>query len=332
MAPNSATKTSSLLNFDGLQAQALNPDGLSIARVEVQYQYISATSGRLETLPAIDVSNDIFVSIATRQQEEPLALDQYILNSGSGLQPFLSKSINRFEIGASDLGQLSFYAEFIGVNTYTLRVRSKDASGAILQTGYLDINTNNIDFEQVTVATGTKQIQNFVWSLGSVDLSLNNVRAYDITLGFIVFVPISETKEFRIKPCGKDKARVHWLNPLGGFDSYNFNSVHSVNSEKDLASRPLPFAFAPPQRTIESKGTFVLSSKASTSIRLTTQGDKKLASWLASLSYSAEVYIESENGFLAATINDSTQITIDKGIIQIEFEAILANDIISHRN
>ena len=103
----------------------------------------------------------------------------------------------------------------------SVNVNSYDSSGSLLQSGIINITQTD---KYNRIAIGTYDIVNSdasTWSLGNPATFLNGASYYTaqiVSINADVFTFYVDQKCSKYEPI-----RLHWLNRLGGFDSFNFN-------------------------------------------------------------------------------------------------------------
>jgi hypothetical protein len=101
-------------------------------------------------------------------------------------------------------------------------VKSYDSNGNTLQTGYFDVSITN---KYGYVAVGTYDLENSsaaIWTGSTPSTIIDGASYYDV---FLSNGNNQETVRYYIDAkCSKyEPIRLHWLNRLGGFDTFNFN-------------------------------------------------------------------------------------------------------------
>lgn len=165
-------------------------------------------------------------------------------------------------------------------------------------------------------------------NVGTLPIITSEVIAYTVWVYDIGVGTMSETMTFEIDRKAHDySTRFHWLNRLGGFDSWTFDGASSrgQNQSKALYEQNLDYSFniydsETGINAIESKNTFSSYSGL-------LSGNKR--KWLEELYTSPEVYVVEDGAYVPILITDSQVKTIDddKNLIQVKI-----NYTYSHQN
>lgn len=203
---------------------------------------------------------------------------------------------------------------------------SYDSTGSLVQIGSINVApTGDIS----RIAVGTYDIENSDssnWATGSPATFLNGAAYYTVAVSTTTS---SEIFTFRINDrCSKyTPVRLHWLNRLGGFDSFNF-SMKSMNST-DIDRR----SYLSQEHTFTgTRWSYDKASRGTTDYHVGTQ--KKLtintpylteaeSIWMEDFATSPEVYMEVNNELIAMSgkpkmIDEKTSLN-DK-LMQYTFE------------
>jgi hypothetical protein len=334
LQPNSQAKSDSAPNADGQPYLNLDTGLYVNFTVTITYEYIDATTGLLTDTGLIDITTQLTATAATRQHDEVMNLDSYVLTIGAPLEPLLTNSTSTQNIQLEESATTSFIGRDFGANTLALRVRTFNAVGGLIDDGTVNRTTPLSDFYQFTVGCGPNEIRNITWSAGSVNIDNPSVDSYTVQITTALNVPISELKTYRLKSvCEDSELRLHFLNALGGFDAYTFSNtkVQSINVTGTTAQKPLAWSNVAPQNTLSDKGTFSLEKTASTKFELESlELEPSTALWLKELIYSVEIYMETAQGLQPVVIEDVVQIvetkTGDRQLVKYNLVAVLAND------
>ena len=209
-----------------------------------------------------------------------------------------------------------------------------DEAGGLLGTEIKTLTTTTALVLRYGV--GTKNI--YVWN----SAYLVGASYYIITLADNTPAALSESIRFNID-CGCSKYnetfRLHWLNPLGGFDAYSFNqkfdrnlNINKANYTKVLGSMSAgTFTFAPTQ-----SGKVTFDSRATEQIKVdsdwVTEAENE---WLWTLAKSTQVFWEIDADTYApiTIINTSykQQTYAGKKLFNAEFTIEISNEIFSQR-
>lgn len=222
----------------------------------------------------------------------------------------------------------SAFLYFLNPNQEVIKLNlvSYDSGGGLVQIGSIDI-TPSTDFSYVPV--GTYDIQNSDssnWTIGSPATFLNSAAYYTVA---VATNASSEVFTFRINErCSKyEPIRLHWLNRLGGYDSFNFSlkSMESTDIDRSsYLSQEHNFTGTRWEYTKASRGTtdYHVGTKKKLTVN-TPYLNEAESIWMEDFATSPIVYQESGNELIAMSgkpklINKQTSLN-DK-LMQYEFE------------
>jgi hypothetical protein len=139
----------------------------------------------------------------------------------TGTKKFLTDAPRTQYIDTDQSAFLYFLASSLPINSIALK--SYSSSGSVVQTATIDVVQTD---KYNRIAIGTYDIINSDsadWSLGNPATFLTGAAYYTVNIEGVGIS--SETFTFYINGrCSKyEPIRLHWLNRLGGFDSFNFN-------------------------------------------------------------------------------------------------------------
>jgi hypothetical protein len=293
----------------------------------------------------------------------------YVFNAVFDPVPFLSYDQADYLLNASGVGCLTTAAntQTIGSNDslflhcltdtedspYDMRVRTYDYTGGLLNTytyanpftdwvGSVSIGSTIIPSviskrRRTRVAVGTRDL-----AAMSSPVSFIGAGSYTVTFRNSGGFTVGQTYTFNISDCAKyERVRLHWLNPLGGFDAYTFTlkSVIEEDIERStfgrqhniLASRPVSYGY-----TTQSRGTVEYASDVP--MRLTVNSNHLTDAdsvWMKTLHRSPEVYLEQSDGtFIAMNILNKKYRTmrgVQDGVIYAQFDLSYALNGRTHR-
>jgi len=223
-----------------------------------------------------------------------------------------------------------------GATTEPIKLMLKvyDDTGSLLSTNIKTLTTSTL--LMLRYGVGTKNIND--WNAAY----LVGASYYTITLCDNTPAALGETIRFNID-CGCSKYnetfRLHWLNPLGGFDAYSFNqkfdrnlNIKKANYTKVLGSMSAgTFTFAPTQ-----SGKVTFDSRATEQIKVdsdwVTEAENE---WLWALAKSTQVFWEIDaDTYAPVTITNTSykqQTYAGKKLFNAEFTIEISNEIISQR-
>jgi hypothetical protein len=226
-----------------------------------------------------------------------------------------------------------------------MQVELFDASGALLYTG--TTSTFMPPFStQFTMNTGFDYLATVAWTYGAPNFSDPLITSYTMTAGYLfpgvfpAFAYVRQTEVFAYELtglcCGRRDLRLHWMNLLGGTDSYTFSSEKDLQltTSSDRAQRALSWEIGSlTPHSVSDVGNFKIKSEGSTAYQLVSKFlTNTEATWLMELLTSPKVYAEINGDFVPVIIEDTGQ-SIDRqnGKIQYSITATLANDLIIQR-
>lgn len=336
----------SLLNNDSPTTVQLNEDFYSTYRIEVTYERINA-AGIIEAIPIIsDITIDFQVFAASKKHSENRFLYDYIGNYPALAEgKYLTKSTGTKEVTKEDYSFLSLIQNPLrpsDINCF--RVILLDSSFAAISTGYYEFATISGAL-QYSINSGFNQLQNYTYAQ-SPNFALANIAYYQIDFGSLltlggpvyIFTSYTEFSVYKLKAgnCDRRALRLHWINMLGGLDSYTFDSEKalSIKTKSSKSQKALSYeAGALIPDLITDIGNFKTNSKASESYKLKSKFlTNQKAAFLSELLTSTKVYAEINGQFIPVIIEDTQQdTTTESGFIRYEITAALANDLIIQR-
>ena len=185
------------------------------------------------------------------------------MNAGNSLKGYLSKAPLTQYINT---GQSAFLYYLSSDNNVTkCNVASYDANGVSLQTGYFEISTTN---KYAYVAVGTKDLTTSsasIWTGATPSNIIDGASYYDVTLEGTA---LQKTVRYYIDAkCSKyEPIRLHWLNSLGGIDSFNFNAKSTEDTRIKRAT------YSQDEHTFTgTKWEYGKESRGTTDYHITTQ-------------------------------------------------------------
>lgn len=343
LAPNTSLPSTFVKNTS---PPIVNVDFFAEFHIEVLYEFIDPTTGQLDIFPqAADVSNGFTVFAISRKAQERMDLLDFNASIPPFLLQYLTKSARTLDICVSDNAFVSIIQNLVPTNGF--KVEFFDSAGSLLDFGVAVTNTSNV-FEEFTINTGLTALGNITYIDGSPTLPNPAIASYKITVGNIVIVtipspavlyfPASEEIEYKVVAdcCERIRLRFHWVNLLGGVDSYTFNFEKDLvlTTTSDTGEKALPWAIgSPTPNDVTEVGKIKLKSEGSNSYLLNSEIlTNSEALWLSELLTSPKVFIELEGDLIPVTVQDKTQsITRRLGKIRYSIVATLANDLIIQR-
>lgn len=343
LAPN--TDAAKPLAFADSGASVVNcTDGYAGYYISITYEGVNLSTGFLEDMGILaDVSAEFAVFYSSRQHLEQLDLVDYYGTYGSQDGKCLTKSKTTLDISLTENAYLAWATPISAPTLTRFRVRLYDSAGVVL---YTAIGTGIIDvpFQEhsnlMAANVGAVSLQANTYTSGTVDFTDPALAYYTVEFGFVpaaVFVPHTNLFTYNIiSGCGNSRLRLHWLNLLGGVDSYTFNSVkdYKIKTNSETGKKSLEFSAGEQSpQSVSDYGSYKYNSQASTAFSLQskflTNAD---ATWLQDLLVSPKVYVEIDGDLVPVLIEDTEQ-SIDRhnGRIRYEITVKMANDLIIQR-
>lgn len=321
LAPNSQNITSVFTENPQDAHVELNSDCYKGVYIEVEYFY-KTPSDIILNLGVTDTSNVVSVFAATRQQYEPYLLDQYLPTFGYGYKPLSKRPFGKAKVS----GENGFFLSLIMNDTLNaLLVTTFDKDGVAIEQGlkFLPTDTDS-PFWQITVGLGLTQLAAITWDFDGITVTGNERKAL---IQFVFAIPIGSsyiftenTREFiNYDPlgCGVNNIQIHFLNSLGGADSYEFSHneyERTYTVERELGQKPSSYnALTGNYFSYSDKGRFVQNAKALTRYIVETTEEDVIIGWLAEVAISPEVFLALRNyqqSFLSPVILETTDVLI----------------------
>jgi hypothetical protein len=204
-----------------------------------------------------------------------------------------------------------------------------NAAGSIITNGVIDITTTE-KFNRIAI--GTYDIVNSDpsdWSSGLPSTFLTGVSYYTVSIRNVSILTNSETFTFYVNAkCSKyTPIRLHWLNRLGGFDSFNFIYKSEVDTDVKRSTyqqEPHTFSGTSWRYTKASRGVTTYNVEMTSGIKVNTDflTDTESA-WMEDLFTSPVVYREVDNQLIAVNVdgkNIKLQTSLNDKLSQYTFD------------
>lgn len=323
-----------------------NTDIYADYNIVITYERIS-TAGILEIVPAVsDTSNTYTAFSASRKHQEIKFLYDYVGNYAAYTQTkYLTKqSLSLLPTCKDENLYLSFIQKDSVLPYAGLRVQLFDSSFSPLYDALAQTFTLT-GFKQFSLNVGFDSLAGKTYVQGAPNFADPLIKYYAVSFGEMVLVgptwvytDKTETAIFKIKPgcCSLRDLRLHFINMLGGLDSYTFNSEKqlSIKAESTAAEKALNYTAgtSSPDLTTDS-GSFKTKSIGSTSYKVKSRFlTNEAAAWLAELLTSPKVYAEINGDFVPVIIQNKEQkIFSQAGKIRFEINVKIANNLIIQR-
>lgn len=344
LGPGTAAPSS--LNNDSPTGVQLNTDSFATYNIVVNYERISST-GLIEDIPLLsDSSANYNVFSASKKHNENKFLYDNVGNFPALAEgKYLTKSLGTKEVTKEDYSFLSIIQNTLRPSEINcFRLILLDSSFSAISTGYYEFGKTS-GAVQYSINSGFNQLQNYTYAQAP-NFADPNIVYYQIDFGSLltlggpvyIFTSYTEFSVYKLKPgnCDRRALRLHWLNMLGGLDSYTFDSEKalSIQTKSTKAQKALKYeAGAAIPDLVTDIGNFKTDSKASESYKLKSKFlTNQQAAFLSELLTSTKVYAQINGQFIPVIISDTQQdTTTESGFIRYEIAAILANDLIIQR-
>lgn len=328
-------------------SSAQNNDMFFILNILITYQYIDATTGLLTDLLITDLANPYAVFVASRQNQELMSLEDYLgTNPTTADRLFLTKSARTLKLCASDNAFLTTLQESNAFPTNGVRVLFFDAAGGFLDFGLAFLPAPTFA-GQVTLNTGLESLANVVWVDGAPTLPNPLIASYTVQFGFVTVTPgpiysmlvQTETFTYEVKAqcCDRKSLRLHWMNLLGGPDSYTFDEDKDLKlaTSHNVGQKALGWGIgSTTPNNVSDVGNMKLKSEGRHFYDLNSKILTNTESaWLQEMLTSPKVYAEIDGDMIAVIVEKTTQsVTRDTGKIRFPIRVTIANDLIIQRS
>ena len=325
---------------------AINTDCYADYYIQITYYALDVPTNLLKVASgvSIDTSNTYTVTCASLQHLQQMNLIQYYGTLGFQNGVFLTKSARNLNVVDSDNQYLTMLTPFNITSSNTFQIQMFDSSNVLVEEGLYRYTSTSF-IQQLSLNVGFDSLSAITYTQGSPNFANPNIAYYTISFGTstlvgIVYIYARHTEEFtynRVGLCGESRAlRFHWLNLLGGVDSYTFDSEKSLLISTDYTSALGSLSWDAGKAIPDSKqdvGAFKYNSQASSRYDVVSKIlTNEQSIWLSELFMSTKVYIELNGVFVPVVIDKKTsQISRHQGKIRIQVTAFLSNDYIIPR-
>lgn len=348
LAPYSGQLTSGFVN--PATRFVSNMDMFAVYKILVTYEVIDLSTGRLED-SGVDqeISNEFNVFSSSKGNLESMFLDEYYGTFAGQNTKFLTKSSRTINICKDDNVYLSLIAPpdtpVFPNNINSVFVQLFDSAGGLLSEGLTA--SSMLASTQSTLNSGVLSLSTAAYYLGAPDFNDIELSYYTVSIGYgdtngtiADYVPNTETFTYNLTGscCPVKSLRLHWLNRLGGIDSFTFDDAkdlqESTSSENGKQALGWVIGSTKPHKA-SSEGLFKYNSQSVQQYLVRTKflsNDEAL--WLSDLLSSVKVYIDIDNTFtlVACKVGDTEQsITRNDGKIKYSLVLNLSNNPINHR-
>lgn len=310
----------SLVDVD-LKNGATVIDTLSLSiSADGQYLFMIDLTGASDVIDTIVINSSATVDFET---------DNIAISEVTQEKRFLTNAPNNIPIRSGESAQLSFVIENIHtetISTYFFRVRQYDSLGALIRS------------DDTTFALESTNMYHIGCGIENLSAIFDSdTSKYDIT----VFgegdnseeIAITETITYKVESeCIDQSWRLHWLNSLGGIDSYTFIGKTSVSKDvtRNRYKRSLNVPRVIPERqlsTVDIESNIIYNINSGFI-------NKQRSEWLSEILDSLDINIEVDQIYLPVDIEDNdTPISdsVDK-LFNINISFMFAFDRITQKN
>jgi len=263
--------------------------------------------------------------------------NDYLINTYSTTKKFLTASPRVQKINTGQSHHLYFIAnDRFAADHYTIKAYSGlNLSGSLLATAEVDNNisvANSWAETYFRIPVGTYDIGNIDPTLmtGSTPSTvLSGAASYSIQLKDNTNAEVSEKFTFNVDSvCSKyEPVRLHWLNRLGGYDSFNFNAKSTWNTSikrDQYEKQHHTFTGYEYAYTKKSRGTTDYNVETTDTLTINTDYLTEAESlWMEEFASSPSVYYELENELIAVNVNTNRiqrKTSLNDKLMQYTFE------------
>lgn len=327
---------------------ASNMDMFGVYYFTVTYEVVDLSTGILEDSGEDQETSDEFtIMSSSRTNLESMFLEDYYGSFGSTNTSFLTKSSRVLTVCRDENVYLNYISPPNSVSgLFTMLVSLYDSAGGLLSQGVAATQAGVSWMSGIN--TGVESLSTSPYFDGSVNFSDPELSYYTVSVGttdavggaISNYVRQTEIFTYNVKDsCCNDKSiRLHWLNLLGGIDSYTFSNSKdlqiSTSSERGKQALGWNIGSTNPHKT-SSEGLYKFNSTSKEQYLISSGLLKNSdALWLSELLASPKVYIDIDNTYtlVACTVEDTTQsITRNESKIRYNLILTLSNDRINHR-
>lgn len=315
-------------------------------RLVIQEQDINPNTGAYQDLNQIYFYEDRSVWNGVQNTADWLDFDHtdYLMTVGVGTDKFLTEGPTTREINSAQSAFLYFIA---GEDQAPARYRLQTYSGyngtgstlnnVTVSNPFADAMTASYEKKYLRIPVGTHDIPLIASSSmtgGTPSTVLNNAKSYTIHLEDNSGQVISETFTFNIdQDCSKyTPVRLHWMNRLGGFDSFNFDLKSEERTgvnRKDFRQQHhtwdgANYASVTWGYNAENRGRKTYDTQLTKKLRVNTNYLTDAESvWMEDLFTSPEIYQEVNNQLLAVNIDGRSitkQTSLNDKLMQYTFD------------
>lgn len=260
-------------------------------------------SGTLTQYTNLAQSNIITAFNAAIHPHTWLDWDYTDYNLGSTTKKFLTNSGRIQQIHTGQSAWLHSFASASGIVSYA-KILTYNSAGTLIDTYQVANSFNGSGF--LRFGAGIIQLNNSTLSAGSQPVIDADVSEYTIQYFNVSNNAVSELMTYNIVDanCKYDDWRLHWLNTLGGYDSFSFDlkSRKTIDIDRKSYKKRLGSLSG-------STWSYTRKDRSETDYNITSRETIKITSdwltdeemiWMEELLSSPDVYYEDSNNNLVA--------------------------------
>lgn len=322
-----------------------NTETYSSYRMEVNYYWLDFTANIIEasTIPQ-DNTSSVFVFACTRQHEDSMFLNEYFGTIGDQNNKFLTQFKSPLSICSTQYRYLSYIQPVVDEESQRynyMEVKVYDSGGVLLSEG-ITVTTGGGNAKQYAINVGMQALSSLFYINTTPNLNDPSAAYYTVSIGRNTNAPDpplsyfreSEIFRYNIQSTCADCAPVlHWLNELGGVDTFVFASIDSsqINTESQLLQSPLAWDIGSSDpHSIQDTGAFKSDIEASTSVLISSGAvSSETATLLSAIVRSPKVYLQRSSKLVPVVITSSDVQLNQKGAFNIQLTYQLANNFIT---
>jgi hypothetical protein len=305
----------SYLTFDfdtALSDDSIKDNPNSIAEVYVDFGEQYDVSGVITDFSGLATSQTLEIINGSLEYEDYIGFDytEY-LNDSSALTKFLTNAPVNRTIPSDMNAWLYMYNDNSTVYLDKVRIRTYDSNGTInglftFSNSYRGGGSYTDNHVRFPVGANLNNVTGVTVNSGALPILDADVASYDVQTFDNLITGTSEIRTYtRDLTCtGFDRYTLHFINELGGFDSFAFDLVHKINWSKEQ-SNYMTHGYTRSEdavtRNLTKHQKRSYHTETNKSIRLTSNWITEAESiWLRELFDSPIIYCEYPDGALVA--------------------------------
>jgi hypothetical protein len=271
------------------------------------------------------IGSTLYVINSALQHTDTQNLNTYLCNTTNGANAkFLTNAPTSKVVGVNDSEYLSVLTDTPG-DADNFRIRKFDSAGN--QITFI-IQPTGLTSNRFDLGVGPANINALSAGFIDDDVSYYTIQVVDDVLGTN---PSSEIRTFTIdRNCYEDPTRVHWLNTLGGIDSFTFTGTETITT----GTRGTTFErYVGRGFDVKDRGFTQLSKHARDSYTARSGLLKQpVLTWLNELVTSPEVYVQ-DGVYIPVIIREGNfNKQVSQNIKRLDIRLDLANEKVIQRN